>query len=92
MGVNPFDVEGPVYQMLKKQRALGGGVPQEAPSAYNAHRYSRAMNIMQTLLRMTFWLLGAERYMTLMTYLGYISSVRNQGEVFLPSRSVDGLD
>lgn len=90
VGVNPFDVEGPVYLMLKGRRALAGGPSQETPSAYNADRYSRAMYLMQTLLRLTFWVLGAERYMILMAYLGYISSVRNQGEVLLPPRSVGG--
>jgi len=85
--VDPFDARGPVYRMLADQRALGGGAPQEAASSYNAHRHSRAMGLMERLLRLTFRLLGPERYNTLMTYLGYISSMRNQGEVFFPVAS-----
>ena len=92
MGVNPFDAQGPVYQMLKKRHALGGGPVQETPSTYNAHRHSRAMILMQRLLRLTFRLLGAERYVTLMAYFGYISSVRNQAGVFFPTSTSTAAD
>lgn len=84
--VDPFDANGPVHRMLEKLGALGGGPAQEAVSSYNAHRHSRAMGLMQTLLRTAFRLLGAERYATLMTYLGYISSLRNQREVFFSAK------
>lgn len=80
--IDPFDAAGPVYRMLASKRALGGGPAQETPSTYNAHKHSRAMGLMQGLLRLTFRLLGAERYSMLMTYFGYISSLRNQREVF----------
>ena len=85
--VDPFDANGRVYQMLFKLRALGGGPVHEASSSFNAHRHSRAMGWMQMLLRAAFRVLGAERYATLMTYLGYISSLRNQREVFFGSKS-----
>lgn len=82
--VDPFDALGPVYQLLAKQHALGGGPAQETISSYNAHKHSRAMRIMERMLRLTFRVLGPERYGTLMTYLGYISSLRNQRRVFFP--------
>jgi hypothetical protein len=37
---------------------------------------------MQRLLRATFRILGPERYGVLMAYFGYISSLRNQRDVF----------
>lgn len=80
--IDPFDAHGPVYRMLASKRALGGGPVQETPSSYNAHKHSRAMRVMQALLRLTFRMLGPERYSVLMAYLGYISSLRNQREVF----------
>lgn len=82
--VDPFDAQGPVFRMLAERRALGGGPAQETPSTYNAHKHSRAMRIMERMLRLTFRVLGPERYGTLMTYLGYISSLRNQRRVFFP--------
>jgi hypothetical protein len=85
-GVDPFDSDGPVYQMLAQRRALGGGPARETPSTYNAGRYSRAMRFMQGVLRFIFRIIGAERYVTLMAYLGYISSLRNQNEVFFPEQ------
>ena len=83
--VNPFDVQGPVYLQLAKLRALGGAA-QETVSSYNAQKYSRAMWFMGVLLRLAFRVLGPERYGTLMNYLGHISSLRNQGEVFFPRK------
>ncbi len=47
------------------------------------------MGLMQFLLRTVFRVLGAERYATLMTYLGYISSLRNQREVFFGTQRDD---
>lgn len=83
--VDPFDADGPVYRMLASKRALGGGPAQETPSTYNAHKHSRAMGLMQGFLRLTFCLLGPERYSVLMAYFGYISSLRNQRDVFFRS-------
>lgn len=82
--VDPFDAQGPIYQLLADRRALSGGPVQETFSSYNAHKHSRAMRVMEGLLRLTFRVLGPERYGTLMTYLGYIASLRNQREVFFP--------
>jgi hypothetical protein len=82
--VDPFDVRGPVYCMLAERRALGGGPAQETVSSYTAHKHSRAMRFMERILRLAFRVLGSERYVTLMTYLGHIASLRNQREVFFP--------
>lgn len=82
--VNPFDAQGPIYRLLAKRHALGGGPAQEAVSSYNANKHSRAMRFMESLLRLAFRVLGPERYGTLMTYLGHIASLRNQREVFFP--------
>lgn len=87
--IDPFDADGPVHRMLSRLRALGGGPAPETVSSYNAHRHSRAMGLMQFLLRTVFRVLGAERYATLMTYLGYISSLRNQREVFFGTQRDD---
>lgn len=78
---DPFDSAGPVYAMLSSMRALGGQA-ETTPSTYNTDPNSRPLRIMQSLLRAAFRLLGPERYARLMVYLGYISSVRNQREVF----------
>lgn len=75
--------------MLAERRALGGGTAQETVSSYNAYKHSRAMRFMERILRITFRVLGPERYVTLMTYLGHIASLRNQREVFF--REVDSV-
>lgn len=82
---NPFDAQGPIYLQLEKLHALGG-TAQEAISSYNAHKHSHAMRVMEFLLRLAFRVLGPERYSTLMNYLGHISSLRNQREVFFRSK------
>lgn len=87
-GVDPFDAQGPVYRLLAKRHALGGGPAQETVSSYTAHKHSRAMRFMERVLRLAFRILGPERYGTLMTYLGHISSLRNQREVFFPEGDV----
>jgi hypothetical protein len=83
---DPFDADGTVYRMLSKCHALGGGPARQTPSTYNAHHQSRALIVMQILLRLVFRILGAERYMMLMAYLGHISSIRNQYEVFFSEK------
>lgn len=82
--VDPFDAQGPVYRLLKTRRALSGGPAQESVTIYNAHKHSRAMRFMERVLRLVFRVLGPERYCTLMSYLGHISSLRNQRRVFFP--------
>lgn len=79
--VDPFDNNGPVYRMLARRKALGG-LPRPAPSTFNVDRKSNALRAVQSFLRLGFRLLGPERYAMLMTYFGYISSIRNQKEIF----------
>ena len=78
---DPFDVTGPVYAMLNTKHALGGQA-ERVPSTFSIDPNSRPLRIMQSLLRAAFRLLGPERYSRLMVYFGYISSVRNQREIF----------
>ncbi len=78
---DPFDSMGPVYAMLRARRALGG-VAAQTPSSYNNDPNARPLRLMQSLLRVAFRLLGPERYSKLMVYFGYVSSIRNQKEIF----------
>lgn len=80
--LDPFDAKGPVYRLLAERHALGGQPVKESVSSYNAHLHTRKMRFMERMLRLSFRVLGPERYGMLMKYLGYISSIRNQREVF----------
>lgn len=86
--IDPFDVKGPVYILLAEMHALGGGPAHETPSTYNAHKHSRAMRIMQRLLRLAFRVLGPERYGLLMAYFGHIASIRNQRDIFFINQQI----
>ena len=89
--VDAFDAQGPIYQLLSKCRALSATPTQESITIYNAHKYSRAMRFMESMLRLGFRLLGPDRYCTLMNYLGHISSLRNQRRVFFPDEVVEQI-
>lgn len=78
---DPFDSAGPIYSLLRSKRALGG-TAEASPSTFNVNPRSMPLRVMQALLRGAFRWLGPERYARLMIYFGYISSVRNQREVF----------
>ena len=81
-GTDPFNAFGPVYSMLARKGALGGGAPRETPSSYNAHKHSGAMRAALFMLAAAFRILGPERYTLLMAFLGHIASIRNQRGVF----------
>lgn len=83
---DPFEAEGPVYKKLAKVRALGGSNHQAAASSYNSHKYSTSMKVMEKLLYLSFLILGPSRYNLLMSYFGYISSLRNQKSIFFSDR------
>lgn len=87
--VDPFDARGPIYQLLAKLRALSNAPAQETVTIYNAHKHSRAMRFMELLLRLVFRVIGPDRYCTLMSYLGHISSLRNQRKVFFPDDAAE---
>jgi hypothetical protein len=67
---------------LAERHALGGQPVHEGVSSFNAHLHTRKMRFMERLLRLSFRVLGPERYGLLMKYLGYVSSMRNQRGVF----------
>lgn len=80
--VDPFDANGLVYKKLKKTRLLQVFSP-KIHNSFSMNENAFSLTIMQCALRVTFRVLGPKRYSMLMTYLGYISSIRNQKEILL---------
>lgn len=80
---NPFLSNSPVRDFAKKHHLL---------SAYNGagkrntfrdlNSYGLQIKIINKLLRISLFMLGPERYFNLMRYLGHISSLRNQVDMF----------
>jgi hypothetical protein len=80
--VNPFESAGPFYAWAKQNYLCSS---QDSAAKYNRKTYNRSdwkIRIVNSIMRLTLRLLGADRYTMLMKYLAYISSLRNQRDVF----------
>jgi hypothetical protein len=81
-GENPFDVRGAFYKWAK-QRHLQSG--QDSVRKYSRRAYSASdtrVLIVNSILRFTLRVIGADRYTILMKYFEYVSVLRNQNDIF----------
>lgn len=79
---SPFEAAGP-FHAWARQNCLQGG--QDSAARYNRKTYNRSdwkVRIVNAMMRLTLRLLGADKYTMLMKYLAYVSSLRNQRDVF----------
>jgi len=79
---NPFDAAGPFYRWARRHHLQSH---QDSIGEYSRKAYSKAdirIRIINSMLRLTLRLLGADRYTVLMKYLEYASLLRNQKDIF----------
>jgi hypothetical protein len=79
---NPFDATGPFYQWARNRHLQGS---QDSVGKYGRKAYSKSdkrLQFVNTIMRWTLRLLGADRYTVLMKYFEYASLLRNQRDVF----------
>jgi len=80
--VNPFEANGPFYEWAKRNHLQGS---QDSVGKYGRRMYDRSdskVRFVNALMRLALRLLGADRYTILMKYLAYVSSLRNQRDLF----------
>ncbi len=80
---NPF-CHGSAFQRFALSHGLAGGkyTISSQPTFKEIGAYSTATRIISLGLRSILRVVGPNRYFSLMKYLAYISSIRNQGGVF----------
>jgi hypothetical protein len=81
-GLDPFTVDGEVYQWCKKEGFFG---TIDQSGKFNSRTYSSddlRIRTIHFVLRMLFKILGSNKYTMLMKYLSYIAVLRNQKLVF----------
>ena len=79
--INPFDAAGPFYRWARRHHLQSH---QDSIGEYSRKAYSKAdirIRIVNSMLRLTLRLLGADRYTVLMKYLEYASLLRNQKDI-----------
>ncbi len=80
---NPFDSAGPVYRWGRKHGLLAnaGNPAAPIPPALEWHE-DRRVRLVNAGLRLLLRIVGVDRYTLFLRYLGYISVLRNQQEIF----------
>lgn len=80
---DPFEVGSALYAFALQNNLAG---PKHRPATRQTFKdmgnYSTATSVIRFLLRTTLRLAGPSRYFSLMRYLAYISSIRNQADLF----------
>ncbi len=79
---NPFDSSGEFYAFAKKARLLSRERGERTSAPTRLEPSDPRPRILHAFLRLALRLLGAHRYVLLMRYLGHISILRNQRQVF----------
>lgn len=80
---DPFDPSGKVMDFARKQGLLvRGNAAAKRQTFQDVGKYKRPIRFIHVLLRCALRVLGPNRYYMLMRYLGHISSLRNQVEMF----------
>lgn len=84
---NPFSENSLFYRWAKSRHLLSS---QDSVSKFGRRSYSvfdTRVRTVNTALRLTLRLIGADRYTVLMKYLEYVSVLRNQKDIFDGKRS-----
>jgi hypothetical protein len=79
---NPFDEKGAFFSFARKNRLL---VETDRSGSYNALNFDQRdfrLRWVHACLRLTRFVLGADRYSMLMRYMGHISILLNQRPLF----------
>ncbi|NYT67181.1 glycosyl transferase [Pusillimonas noertemannii] len=88
---NPFLTNGSVRRFAE---ANGLMIKDDAASVRHTfkdlHAHGWQYKVILRSLRLALRLLGPDRYFNLMRFMGYISSLRNQGEIFKDERNASG--
>lgn len=89
---SPFDAHGPFYRWATRNHLHDR---KESASLHNRRTMKKAdprVRLINSVLRITLRLLGADRYTVLMKYLAYISVLRNQKDIFagIPENNLSG--
>lgn len=80
---NPFARDGEVRRFAARHALLGKDGPAPRRETFqDLSSYRREQAIIFMLLRWALRVLGPTRYFNLMRFLGYVSSLRNQGQLF----------
>ena len=82
---DPFDANGPFYRWAKRRHLQSS---QESVGKYGRTTYSASdlrIRAINSLLRWSLRILGADRYTILMKYLESTSVLRNQKDIFEPA-------
>ena len=85
-GSDPFDADGPFYAWAKRRHLQGS---QESVGKYGRKTYSASdfrARLINSMMRLSLRILGADRYTILMKYLEFASILRNQKDIFEPAR------
>ncbi len=79
---NPFDATGPFFRWAEKNRlqALQDTVGKHTRKTYDKN--DPKVRLVNAMLRLALRLLGCDRYTILMKYLAFVSTLRNQKDVF----------
>lgn len=80
---NPFDPNTRVMAFARRNRLLTrDNAPAKRHTFHDVGKFGRSVRFIHVLLRLALRVLGPNRYYMLMRYLSYISSLRNQVEMF----------
>jgi hypothetical protein len=79
---NPFDATGPFFQWAEKNhlQPLQDTVGKHTRKTYDKN--DPKVRLVNAMLRLALRLLGCDRYTILMKYLAFVSTLRNQKDVF----------
>ncbi|WP_084181322.1 glycosyl transferase [Polaromonas glacialis] len=80
---NPFRLDGPVMRFGKSHGLVGA--PSQAARRQifkDMNAYGPQIKVINMMLRLSLFILGADRYFNLMRYMAHISSLRNQVDMF----------
>jgi hypothetical protein len=81
---NPFDGNGAVHKFAKRQGLLEkSNQASSRTSFHDVEKFGWQRKVILRCLKLILRLIGPARYFVLMRYLAHISSIRNQGEIFL---------
>lgn len=85
---NPYRADGPVMRFGKAHRLVGSRNDAAQRKIFkDMNAFGPQIAVINKMLRLALFLLGAERYFNLMRYLAHISSLRNQVDMFGKIRS-----
>lgn len=80
---DPFAAAGEFYAFCERKKLMASESGPKSYNTYNTDQNDVRLRIIRRGLGFAHKLLGSDRYQLLLKYMGYISSVRNQGTIFL---------